>query len=357
MSNNSRKKSWWAALFGESPPRRDQPRRIAVEELESRCLLTGGASLDWEEVGPFPQINPVTNGGVSVGEATTGRVTSLAFGKYDDLPALFLGSASGGVWRSTTYADAAPVWQEIKSTTETGPDNQGRGYGLITTGSIATHDDHVYVGTGEANFSPDSRHGGGIMSSNDGENFGAAFGATNANEFLWRSISKVLVDPTSGRIYASVVKSASFGAQDYGYGIFQSADNGQTWSPLGGLPVGAVVTDLDYTVSGNTFRLFVAAGNPFGNSLDEASTSVPAPWMARSRGLLETASRACRRGTPSAARRWRRTTSAPSTPPSPRTTPRAIPSPASTSPPTTVRTGRASSTGPTSPAAAPPTTR
>jgi hypothetical protein len=157
-----------------------------LELLEDRCLLAGGT---WAELGPSPQLNPTPNSGVSTGEATSGRVTSLAFGNYDGIRALYLGSASGGVWRSTTYTDASPIWEPV--TDNIARDDQGRGAGLIDTGSIATFGDHVYVGTGEANFSPDSRYGGGILSSDDGANFTAAYGQ-NANEFLYRSVSKVL---------------------------------------------------------------------------------------------------------------------------------------------------------------------
>src|SRR4051812_41220351 len=112
-------RAWWRTRFGGTATRPLlRSPLLGPERLEDRCLLTGGA-LDWMEVGPSPQTNPLVNGGVSTGEATSGRVTSLAFGKFDDVRALYLGSASGGAWVSTNYTNPSPTWTEVTATTQT----------------------------------------------------------------------------------------------------------------------------------------------------------------------------------------------------------------------------------------------
>src|SRR5262245_24412953 len=120
--------AWWQF------PSTDRPKRLfwspltGPERLEDRCVLTGGL-LDWAQVGPFPQINPTPNGGVRAGEATSGRISSLAFGMIDTHRTLFLGSASGGVWRSTNYNAATPTWTPLSdffAATATDPNNTGR---------------------------------------------------------------------------------------------------------------------------------------------------------------------------------------------------------------------------------------
>ena len=67
--------------------------RLGVEQLEDRCLLS-----TWSPIGPSPQYSPTD------GQNYAGLVSSLAFssnydGKGD--PALFQGTAGGGIWRST----------------------------------------------------------------------------------------------------------------------------------------------------------------------------------------------------------------------------------------------------------------
>jgi hypothetical protein len=81
--------------------------------------------------------------------------------------------------------------------------------GAIDTGSVAVaynadgSINAVYVGTGEANYSPDSRYGTGILKWTRGDtNFKlvATGTADNPTAFVGRSISKIIVDPRNNQI-------------------------------------------------------------------------------------------------------------------------------------------------------------
>ena len=87
MLKTTKLPSWMVRALPRGSRRPTRRPLLGPERLEDRCVLSGGV-LDWAQLGPFPQTNPKPNGGVSTGEATSGRVSSLAFGNYDDLPAL-----------------------------------------------------------------------------------------------------------------------------------------------------------------------------------------------------------------------------------------------------------------------------
>jgi len=151
----------------------------------------------------------------------------------------------------------------------------GLGAGAIDDGTITVdpgsvnHLQAIYVGTGEANYSTDSRYGTGILKSTDsGHTWSLSTGPGNA--FFGQSISKIIVDPTdpSGKtVYADVVPSggAAPTADDQ---IYQSSDGGTTWTPITfpstfGSPSFDVITDMDYTLdaTGTDLTLFAAVSN------------------------------------------------------------------------------------------------
>src|SRR5262249_20418362 len=136
--------SWLTALVPGSSRKRLTRRQLTrpitallVEALETRCLLTGATT--WTQLGPAPQLNPAANLNVPPGEATSGRVTSLAFGTYNNQTALYVGTASGGVWRSTDFNTNTPTWTPL--TDSGGPIStidapSGLGAGAIDVGSL-----------------------------------------------------------------------------------------------------------------------------------------------------------------------------------------------------------------------------
>jgi hypothetical protein len=158
----------------------------------------------------------------------------------------------------------------------------GTGSGASDVGSIAVNGQKIFVGTGEANYSIDSRYGTGIIRSLDGGATWsiAAIGGNDAQTstaFLKTSISKIIVDPATGNLYAAVVPTdgsttAVGGAVDPRLGVYKSTDDGTTWQKVSGglvgpgnLPDGSLVTDLDYTVNGGVFNVVAAVGKINGD--------------------------------------------------------------------------------------------
>jgi hypothetical protein len=242
-----------------------------LEELEDRCLLTG-SGMTWIPLGPSPQLNP--NGVLGTGgppEATSGRVTALTFGTYHNLSALYAGTAGGGVWRSTDYNGPTPHWTPLTDNIGNAIDpTTGLGAGVIDTGALLASGSNLYDGTGEANAGVDSRYGTGILKSvNGGDAWTLVTGSTSRpTAFYPLSISKIIQDP-AGNLYAAVVPPnltiVNLRAPVANLGVYESINNGATWtlitSGAAGLPTGAVVTDLEYTGSGDNLKIYAGVGD------------------------------------------------------------------------------------------------
>ena len=220
-----------AAWLLSFPVRITRPRPARsipqLEPLEDRTLLTGMAI--WTSIGPTSQTWNIPNPYIPQGTTTSGRVSAINFGQFQNQPAMYVGAAGGGVWVSTDYMLPNPTWQPLTDAPAGVMINPvtGVGSGALAVGSIAVAGQNVFVGTGEANYSGDSHYGTGILVSTDG---GATFptlvtGATGT-EFYQHSVSKIIVVP-SGVAYAAVLprdggKSAGAGAlpQDPAIGVY-----------------------------------------------------------------------------------------------------------------------------------------
>ena len=140
--------------------------RPKFDLLEDRTLLQGGP---WSFLGPMPQTDPsviLANSPPSEGldQNYSGRVAALATStNYDGwgTAALYVGSASGGVWRSDlptpNNGNFTVSWQPLPVTGNNLP------AGLNNSGALAVDPNNlrrIYAGTGEANFSGDFRRRG-----------------------------------------------------------------------------------------------------------------------------------------------------------------------------------------------------
>jgi hypothetical protein len=218
------------------------------------------SAVSWREFGPAPQLSGTGTSSVS------GRVSALAYSPDIDgqgTQAFFVGAAGGGVWRSTDFESASPHWTPLTDNIGQPPQLEN---GAVDVGSIAVdpfHPNIIYVGTGEANFSGDSRYGAGILKSTDGGNTWALLAS---GYFRRQSISKIFVDPTdsSGNtLYCSMVYGA--GSPSTTRGIFKSLNGGVSWGRISSvLGTGTTVTDMDYTLipggGGGTNTLVIYAG-------------------------------------------------------------------------------------------------
>jgi photosystem II stability/assembly factor-like uncharacterized protein len=186
----------------------------------------------WENLGP----NNI--GGRTIGIAIDPVDTNI----------IWLGSASGGLWRSTTGGIGPNAWAYVNT-----------GFPLLGVSSIAidpNNRNNIYIGTGETyNYGTSfngialrttrGSHGMGILKSNDG-------GLTWSYSLNWsyqqqRGIWDIVINPLNTDVlYAATTE-----------GVYRSRDAGATWSSV--LPV-MMVMDLEINKV-DTNIVYAAAGN------------------------------------------------------------------------------------------------
>lgn len=262
--------------------------RIARMCLWAAICTAPVRGANWTAIGPTTQA--LAYDFLSQHENVSGRVSALAYAPDVDgagTPALFVGAAGGGVWRSTDFTSASPTWTPLTDILALDPYTE---CGAIDVGCIAVdtarHPNIIYVGTGEANFSGDSRYGAGILKSSNGGNTWALVGA---GVFGKRSVSRIIIDPTdtTGKtLYASMVYSSR--SLSANYGVYKSIDGGTVWTQQNGtMGSGAVVTDLEYTVAtSGGLTLYAAVGQPGGTAANGLyrSTDKAVSWTKLSGG-------------------------------------------------------------------------
>jgi photosystem II stability/assembly factor-like uncharacterized protein len=156
----------------------------------------------------------------NVGNANLiGRISSID-ALDDDWTYVVVGSASGGVWKST---NGGTTWTTIF-------DN----YGAASIGDVKINQknkDLIWVGTGEECQRNSAAWGDGIYKSTDG-------GATFVNVGLkdTYNISKIILHPTNPDVVWVAAIGNVWGAVGQ-RGMFKTIDGGKTWTKLTeGLP-------------------------------------------------------------------------------------------------------------------------
>jgi photosystem II stability/assembly factor-like uncharacterized protein len=155
-------------------------------------------------------------GARNIGSAQmSGRVTSLAGVRENGRLSVYVGSASGGVWKSvndgTTFKpvfDKQPV--------------QSIGAIAIDPSSPKT----IWVGTGEAWTRNSTSVGDGIYKSTDGGDNWTHMGLDESER-----IAKILVDPKDGNtVYACAPGKLWSDSEDRG--VYKTTDGGKTWAKI-----------------------------------------------------------------------------------------------------------------------------
>jgi photosystem II stability/assembly factor-like uncharacterized protein len=166
--------------------------------------------------GPFDSDTISGLGARNIGSATmSGRVAAVAAVKEDGRLTVYVGAASGGVWKSsnggTTYK---PVFdkQPVQS------------IGAIAIDPQAPKT--IWVGTGEAWTRNSVSIGDGIYKSTDGGDNWTSLGLKNSER-----ISKILIDPKNGdTVYACVPGKLWSDSEDRG--VYKTTDGGKTWTKI-----------------------------------------------------------------------------------------------------------------------------
>ncbi|MFN0173464.1 MAG: T9SS type A sorting domain-containing protein [Saprospiraceae bacterium] len=211
----------------------------ALAQMRLSAQLRGDRNPEWEDLGPK-----------NIG----GRTLCLAINPLDT-NILWLGSASGGIWKSTTAGRGAQAWERVET-----------GFPVLGVSSIALDPNDpniVYAGTGEVynveNSAPNvairvtrGTYGIGILKSKDG-------GATWQKILDWgygqlRGVQDIKINP----LRSSTVLAAT------SEGLLRSWDAGATWHIIHNKRM-AVDIEIDPS---DTSRIFVTNG-----SLDDQDVS------------------------------------------------------------------------------------
>lgn len=216
------------------------PNRKYTQAFEAKKLAAverGGDMADWQAIGPK-----------NIG----GRATFLAF--HPDHPdTVFLGTASGGLWKTTTAGKGVNAWEQVPT-----------GFRVAGVGSIAidpNDGDVIYLGTGEAyNFdisAPGTINrltrgipGIGILKSTDG-------GLTWSKSMDWSyedgtGVQDLLINPLNANTVFAATKD----------GVFRTRDAGASWVNIHNFDM---AVDLEMHPQ-DTNVVFVTHGNFNGSS-------------------------------------------------------------------------------------------
>lgn len=188
-----------------------------------------GTSPKWQEIGPS-----VLKSGWG-GMDNAGRMLAAAVDPRDPR-ILWVGAASGGIWRS---GDEGKTWKAVA-------DQEAS----LSIGALAVDPfdhDTVYAGTGEPNNSLDSFHGTGFLRTKNG---GRSWDLLAADVFLGGQFSRIVPHPRRQNfLYAATTR-----------GVMRSLDGGATWVQL----LRGRATDL-LIDNRNPNSLIAACGVPWGS--------------------------------------------------------------------------------------------
>lgn len=246
-------------------PRADLVRRDAVLEVKRRRDTEAGDwDLRWTPEGP----ESMTMLNWSMGEVS-GRVSALAVNPTNE-NVIYLGSASGGLWKTI---DGGSSWQPIFDDV-----------GTQTIGALyidPAAPDTLWVGTGEQGQNCWSYFGMGLFRSIDGGETFEAMNGSGAETLDLSYITGIVIDPSNPDIV--VVSGESWcddGSWLYG-GLYRTTDGGASWQRL----INNAVTDLVMTPESPNV-LFAAVGRWSGDGSGiYRSNDKGATWTRLENGL------------------------------------------------------------------------
>ncbi|MGH9484310.1 MAG: WD40/YVTN/BNR-like repeat-containing protein, partial [Terriglobales bacterium] len=173
---------------------------LAIMAQTPSASLT--SALSWRSVGPY----------------SGGRVTSLA-GIGSEPSVFYMGTAGGGVWKTTNYGHSwRPITEKFFK-----PNTSG------TVGAIAiapSNSKIIYVGTGDSAPRNTVLTGAGMYKSTDGGKTWNYIGLGNTHIITW-----ILIDPQNPDVVYVAALGHLFGPNPQ-RGVFKTTDGGQTWKKI-----------------------------------------------------------------------------------------------------------------------------
>jgi photosystem II stability/assembly factor-like uncharacterized protein len=216
-------------------------RHLALA-IASACLCVANASAadktDWShfDAGAISGLSMRNIGSA----AMSGRIAALdAVDEKDGKTTLYVGAASGGVWKST---DGGTTFKPVFDREPV------QSIGAITIDP--SNHDTIWVGTGEAWTRNSVSVGNGIYKSTDGGDTWKKVGLPNSER-----IAKIIVDPKNGNtVYACVPGKLWSDSADRG--LYKTTDGGAHWNLIlkgGNLSTGCSSISMDANNPGVIF--------------------------------------------------------------------------------------------------------
>ncbi|MFD7324343.1 glycosyl hydrolase [Streptomyces sp. NPDC059875] len=200
---------------------------------------------NWTPMGPGPV--------VSFGTGYGGRSLAIAIDPTDT-KTVYLGTANGGVWKST---DRGLTWT---------PKSDFQRSLAIGTLAIDPNDHlHIVAGTGEFQSSADTYYGSGLLSSTDG---GDTWTELGIGHFERAEITRLVFDPTDSTGQRLLLSSS--------IGVCESTDGGVNWTVLNEFGLFSDMVVLRMPGPQGTVKVIAAA---FGQAL-WTSTRTNGTWSA-----------------------------------------------------------------------------
>lgn len=267
-----------------SPARILSEARARYRGLVRKLVLSGAPVPEWQPLGPSEVIT-------SAYGAVTGRVTSIAADTSDPTGnTVYLGTASGGVWKSVNAAGPVssvtlvPLTDFVYSSGASGSAYPSLSIGALSVQPVSPGATPVLLaGTGEADDTTASYFGSGILRSTDGGNqwtlitqssdytagslYNFQFIGNGFAGFAWGTVggNPVVVAAVS-RAERGIELSATSTNQNV-LGIYYSTDLGQTWFM-------ATITDPGGAVVQSPETTFVPCVNGSRQPCGNAVTSI-----------------------------------------------------------------------------------
>ena len=200
---------------------------------ESQAMIAKGAMGTWESLGP---------------ENVGGRTLCLAFHPTNE-DIIFAGSASGGLWKTTTQGVGRYAWEYVPT-----------GFPALGVASIAIHPtnpDVILIGTGEVYGSGYSEpgvinrltrgtYGIGILKSEDGGLTWSQPLSFAGSELV--GVNDIAIDESNPLLMMAATTA----------GIYRSSDGGDNWEMVLDVPNGI---DIEIDASSDVSKIYVSHGN------------------------------------------------------------------------------------------------